>query len=51
MESIKDKVAIIGMGCTKFGKRWDAGLDDLAVEAAYEAYADTGIHPNDIRAC
>jgi acetyl-CoA C-acetyltransferase len=25
MESIKDKVAIIGMGCTKFGERWDAG--------------------------
>ncbi len=50
MESIKDKVAIIGMGCTKFGERWDAGLDDLAVEAAYEAFEDAGIDPGDIQA-
>ena len=40
MESIKDKVAIIGMGCSKFGERWDAGIDDLVIEAAYEAYED-----------
>jgi len=33
MESIKDKVAIIGMGCTKFGERWDSGIDDLSIEA------------------
>jgi len=37
MESIKDKVAIVGRGCTRFGERWDAGLDDLVIEAAYEA--------------
>ena len=24
---IKDKVAIIGMGCTRFGERWDAGAE------------------------
>ena len=23
-EGVKDKIAIIGMGCTKFGERWDA---------------------------
>jgi acetyl-CoA C-acetyltransferase len=51
MESIKDKVAIIGMGCAKFGERWDASLDDLAIEAAYEAYDDAGIDPADIQAC
>ena len=51
MESIKDKVAIVGMGCSKFGERWDAGLDDLAIEAAYEAYEDAGIGPGDIQAC
>jgi acetyl-CoA C-acetyltransferase len=22
---IKDKVAILGMGCSKFGERWDSG--------------------------
>ena len=26
-EGIKDKVAIIGMGCTKFGELWDKGLE------------------------
>jgi len=51
MGSIKDKVAIIGMGCTKFGERWDAGLTDLAIESAYEAYEDAGVGPEDIQAC
>jgi acetyl-CoA C-acetyltransferase len=51
VESIRDKVAIIGMGCTKFGERWDAGLDDLVIESAYEAYEDAGIDPSEIQAC
>lgn len=40
---IKDKVAIIGMGCSKFGERWDASTDDLMVEAFDEAMVDAGI--------
>jgi len=51
MGTIKDKVAIVGMGCTKFGERWAAGLNDLAIEAAYEAYEDAGVGPEDIEAC
>ena len=47
---IKDRVAIVGMGCTKFGERWDASTDDLLVEAAYEAFEDAGIGPDDIQA-
>jgi len=50
MESIKDKVAIVGMGCTRFGERWDMGVEDLLVEAAYEAFEDAGIGPKDIEA-
>lgn len=50
MESIKDKVAIIGMGCTKFGELWDKSIEDLIVEAAHEAFEDAGIGPNDIQA-
>ena len=50
MGSIKDKVAIIGMGCTKFGERWDAGPEDLMVEAFTEAIEDAGIEPKDIQA-
>jgi acetyl-CoA C-acetyltransferase len=49
-ESIKDKVAIVGMGCSKFGERWDSDAADLMVEAAYEAYEDAGIDPKDIEA-
>jgi len=43
MESIKDEVAIVGIGCTRFGERWDASLDDLVIEAAYAAYEDAGV--------
>lgn len=50
MGTIKDKVAIIGMGCSKFGERWDCGPEDLIIEAAYEAYEDAGIEPSDIQA-
>jgi acetyl-CoA C-acetyltransferase len=49
-ESIKDKVAIVGMGCTQFGERWDTGLEDLVIESAYEAYEDAGIETKDIQA-
>jgi acetyl-CoA C-acetyltransferase len=50
MENLKDKVAIVGMGCTRFGERWDMGVEDLLVEAAYEAFEDAGIGPRDIQA-
>jgi acetyl-CoA C-acetyltransferase len=50
VESIKDKVAIVGMGCTKFGERWDKSVEDLIIEAAYEAFEDAGIEPKDIQA-
>jgi len=50
MGSIKDKCAIIGMGCTKFGERWDTSINDLIVEAAYEAFEDAGIAPSDVQA-
>lgn len=40
---IKDKVAILGMGCSRFGERWDAGTPQLLAEAFEEALADAGI--------
>ncbi len=51
MESIKDRVAIVGMGCTKFGERWDTSTEDLLVESCYEAFEDAGIDSKDIQAC
>ena len=47
---IKDKVAILGMGCSKFGERWDASPEDLMVEAYNEAMADAGIAPEQLDA-
>ena len=47
---IKDKVAIIGMGCSKFGERWDAGEGDLLNESFQEALADAGIERKQIEA-
>ena len=50
MESIKDRVAIVGMGCTQFGEIWDKGSDDLIIDACYEAFEDAGIEPKDVQA-
>jgi acetyl-CoA C-acetyltransferase len=50
MESIKDRVAIVGMGCTKFGENWDKSAEDMLVDAAAEAIEDSGIEMKDIQA-
>jgi acetyl-CoA C-acetyltransferase len=47
---IKDKVAIVGMGCSKFGERWDAGAEDLMLESVGEALQDAGIERDRIDA-
>jgi acetyl-CoA C-acetyltransferase len=49
-EGIRDKVAIIGMGCTKFGERWESGPEDLIVEAYQECMEDAGIDKSSIDA-
>ena len=40
---IKDRVAIVGMGCTKFGERFDTGLDDLIIDASNQAFTAAGV--------
>jgi acetyl-CoA C-acetyltransferase len=47
---IKDKIVILGMGCSKFGERWDANAEDLIVEAFEEAVRDAGIEADQIEA-
>jgi acetyl-CoA C-acetyltransferase len=49
-KGIADKVAIIGMGCTRFGERWDCGAEDLMIEAYQEAISDAGIDGDAIEA-
>ena len=47
---IRDRVAIVGMGCTPFGERWDKGVDDLLIDAAKDAIASAGVTLDDIDA-
>ena len=47
---IRDKVALLGMGCSKFGERWNDNAEDLMVESFSEAVADAGIETNQVEA-
>ncbi len=47
---IKDKVAILGMGCSRFGERWESGAEELMVEAFNEAIGDAGVDVSEIDA-
>jgi acetyl-CoA C-acetyltransferase len=47
---IKDKVAIVGMGCTRFGERWDLSTDDLLIEAASDAVASAKLDADQVDA-
>ncbi|HXG02469.1 MAG TPA: acetyl-CoA acetyltransferase [Candidatus Binatia bacterium] len=47
---IRDRVAIVGMGCTPFGEHWDKGPDDLLVDAAREALASAGVELDQVDA-
>ena len=47
---IRDKVAILGTGCSRFGERWNDNAEDLMVEAFVEALSDAGIEKESIDA-
>ncbi len=47
---VRDKVAIVGMGCTRFGEHFDKGLDELLLEATDEALASAGVARDDVDA-
>jgi len=47
---IRDKVAILSMGCSRFGERWDSGPEDLMLEAFNEAIQASGIEKSQIGA-
>ncbi len=50
MSGITDRVSIIGMGCTRFGERFDTSREDLILEAIQEALADAKVELSDIEA-
>lgn len=47
---IRDRVAIVGMGCTPFGEHWDKSVDDLVIDSTTEALASAGVTVDDIDA-
>ncbi len=47
---IRDRVAIVGMGCTAFGEHWDRSLDDLIVDAAADTFASAGVTKEEVDA-
>ncbi|NQV01006.1 MAG: acetyl-CoA acetyltransferase, partial [Bacteroidia bacterium] len=49
-KGIRDKVAVIGMGCTKFGERWESSAEDLMIEAFEECLHHAGIEKKEIEA-
>src|SRR5580693_5993587 len=49
-KGIRDRVAIVGMGCTNFGEHWDKSVDDLLIDAAGDAIASAGVKLDDIDA-
>ncbi len=49
-EGIANKVVIVGMGCSRFGERWDCGPEELMLEAFDEAIGDAGIEQTEIGA-
>jgi acetyl-CoA C-acetyltransferase len=40
-KGIRDRVAIVGMGCTEFGEHWGRSADDLLVDATEQCFAST----------
>lgn len=47
---IIDKIAIVGMSCTRFGELWDKSADDLIVDAASDVFESTGVTKDDVDA-
>ncbi|MDG1845187.1 MAG: acetyl-CoA acetyltransferase [Acidimicrobiales bacterium] len=47
---IKDKVAIISIGCTPFREHWDKSRDDLVIDATKQTFKSVGLTSADVDA-
>jgi len=50
IHSLRDKVAIVAVGCTPFGEHFDRSVDDLIVDAVSDAWTGAGITADDVDA-
>src|SRR5215831_18248827 len=49
-DALRDRVAVIGVGCTQFGELYQKDAEDLMCEAVDEALADAGCERDQIEA-
>ncbi|MFF0449904.1 acetyl-CoA acetyltransferase [Streptomyces sp. NPDC004609] len=50
-QGIRDRVAVVAMGCTRFGERWDSSAGDLLIDAVRECLDGVGgTEPADVEA-
>jgi acetyl-CoA C-acetyltransferase len=49
-KGIRDRVAIVGMGCTPFGEHWGKSVDDMLIESSTDAVKAAGISLGEIDA-
>jgi len=49
-DGFRNQVAVIGVGCTRFGELYEASAEQLICEAAFEAMADAKVQPEQIEA-
>jgi acetyl-CoA C-acetyltransferase len=47
---IRDRVAIVGMGCTPFGEHWNKSASDLLVDASTATYESAQVQPDAVDA-
>jgi len=47
---IRDRVAIVGMGCTPFGEHWDKSVNDLLVDATRDALVSARVELDEVDA-
>ncbi len=47
---IRDRVAIVGMGCTNFGEHWDRSTEDMLIDANNDALKSAGVTQDDVDA-
>jgi acetyl-CoA C-acetyltransferase len=49
-KGIRDRIAVAGVGCTRFTEHYDQDQNDLLLAAVNEAVADAGIQRSDVEA-
>jgi acetyl-CoA C-acetyltransferase len=47
---IRDRVAVVGMGCSVFGEHWDKSADDLLTDAVVDALSSAGMEQDQVDA-